>query len=207
MPDGDGSGPQLQPAPLLEALGRHQVRYLAVGSYAAIVQGVELPMTDLDIVPATDAENIQRLVVCLEELEAEERTGDERKPIDDLHSYPQSLTDIPFRMFSTKYGELDIVLHPSGFPRGYDDLIENVVIATIQDESDSDLVVEAPLADVRDVYESKRQARRPKDILALPSFKGIHPQDVKEAVRARYRDDLVRRERPSSTPGDEKTTS
>lgn len=192
---------------MLEALGRHQVRYVAVGSYSAIVQGVDLPMTDLDIVPTTDAENAQRLVACLEELEAQEQTGDDRKPIDELRSDPQSLTDVSFRMFSTKYGELDIVLHPAGFPRGYDDLIENAVIATIQDEADSSLVVEVPVADVRDVYESKRQARRPKDVRALPFFKGIHPEDAKEVIRARYREDRARREEPNNPSNDDESTS
>ena len=171
---------------------------MAVGSYSAIVQGVDLPMTDLDIVPATEAENARRLVACLDELEAQEQSGDERETIDELREYPQSLTDVSFRMFSTKYGGLDIVLRPAGFPGGYDDLIENALIATIQDEADSSLVVEALVADVQDVYESKRQARRPKDVLALPFFKGIHSEDAKEVLRARYREDRARREGPNS---------
>lgn len=174
MPDGDTSIPQLRPVPLLDALGRHQVRYVAIGSYSAIAQGVELPMTDLDIVPATDDENAERLVACLEELGAKEKTGDEPESIAELRSSPGSLADVEFRMFSTKYGELDIVLRPAGFPRGYEDLVENAVIATIQDEADSSLVAEVPLAGVRDVYESKRRAGRPKDVRALPFFKGIH---------------------------------
>ncbi len=198
MPDRDDSMPQLRPVPLLAALGRNQVRYVAVGSYSAIAQGVELPMTELDIVPATDDENVERLVACLGELGAKETTEDEPKSIAELRSSPRSLVDTAFRMFSTKYGELDIVLRPAGFPRGYEDLVENAVIATIQDETDSSLVVEVPLADVRDVYESKRRAGRPKDVRALPFFKGIHPEDMKETVRARSRDDVARREGPRS---------
>jgi hypothetical protein len=41
----------------VEALERHEVRYVAIGSYAAIAQGVDLDVTDFDIVPAEDEEN------------------------------------------------------------------------------------------------------------------------------------------------------
>jgi hypothetical protein len=46
-----------------------------VGSYSAIVQGVDLPMTDLDIVPATGPANRDRLVAALKELGARQRRG------------------------------------------------------------------------------------------------------------------------------------
>ena len=41
----------LRAVPILAALERHGVSYVLVGSYGAIVQGIDLPMTDLDIVP------------------------------------------------------------------------------------------------------------------------------------------------------------
>lgn len=47
----------LRPLPIVEALERHEVRYVAIGSYAAIAQGVDLDVTDFDIVPAEDEEN------------------------------------------------------------------------------------------------------------------------------------------------------
>lgn len=186
----DDSPSQLRPARLFEALQRHGVRYVAVDSYPAILQGVDLPMTDLDIVPATDRENLERVIGCLAELEAKERSGE---AIEELRADPESLTDRSFRMFATKFGELDIVFRPAGFPGGYADLIDNVVVATIEDESDHSLVVEAQLADVRDVYESKRQSRRPKDVLVLPRFRGIHPDDPRALARARYLTGLARR--------------
>jgi len=180
---------------------RHGVRFVAMGSFAAIAQGVDLPMTDLDIVPATDQANRERLVACLDELGAQERVGNEKRPIDELRAHPATLTDSSFRMFATNFGELDIVLHPAGFPRGYDDLVERSVIVAIQEEDGLDsVVVEAPVASVEDVYESKRQAGRRKDIEALPAFTGIHPVNPKEVLRARYRDDVARREREQDRP-------
>lgn len=204
MPDPEERS--LQPVPLFEALQRHGVRYVAVGSFAAIAQGISLPMTDLDIVPATDDANKQRLVACLDELGAEERVGTERRPIDELRSYPETLTADSFRMFSTRYGELDVVLHPSGFTRGYDDLIERAVIVALQaGDGSNSTVVEALIANVEDVYESKRQAGRRKDIEALPAFSGIHLQDARDALRARYRQDVARRRDDQGDPGSVET--
>lgn len=180
---------------ILDALTRHGVRYIAVGSYPAIVQGVDLPMTDLDIVPVADSENERRLVEVLEELDARERLGDTTEPIDDLLANPESIADTTLRTFDTKYGELDVVLRPAGFPRGYDDLVANVVVATLQDEADPAIKVDAVLASVDDIYESKRQAGRPKDIDGLPAFGTTHRANTNDSVRARYRADLARREK------------
>ena len=60
----------LRAVPILAALERHDVSFVLVGSYGAIVQGVDLAMTDLDIVPATGAANRDRLVAALKDLGA-----------------------------------------------------------------------------------------------------------------------------------------
>lgn len=189
----------LRAVPLLDALARHEVRYVAVGSYPAIAQGIDLPMTDLDIVPATDKANRRRIVAALVELQARERLGDSTETIDELRTDPDSLNDAQFRTFETEYGDLDIVLRPAGFPRGYVDLIGRVVLATVQDADDPSLTVEAFLASLEDIYESKRQARRPKDIAALEAFGRLHSQS-KESVRARYRDNLLLQKSDSDAP-------
>ena len=54
--------------------------------------------------------------------------------IDELRSDPDSMGDSIFRTFVTGFGEVDVVLRPAGFPNGYEDLIENAFMATIQDE-------------------------------------------------------------------------
>ena len=66
----------LRAVPILAALERHHVSYVLVGSYGAIVQGVDLAMTDLDIVPATGSANRDRLVAALKDLGARERRGE-----------------------------------------------------------------------------------------------------------------------------------
>lgn len=185
--------PKLRAAPILAALACNGVEFVTVGSYAAILQDVDLPMTDIDIVPVNDPENRRRLVAALEDLRAKERVGDDEESIDDLRSDPDSIGDRTFRTFVTEYGGIDVVLRPAGFPRGYDDLVEDAHIATIQDDMDPALRVTAKVADVRDVYKSKQQAGRPKDIAALPAFANIHPKDAKGDIRRRYQDELQRR--------------
>ena len=58
----------LRAVPILAALERHAVSYVLVGGYGAIVEGVDLPMTDLDIVPATGSANRGRLLAAFHDL-------------------------------------------------------------------------------------------------------------------------------------------
>ncbi len=81
--------------------------------------------------------------------------------------------------------------------RGYDELLENAHSVVLRDDTDPELSVEALIADVHDIYESKRLAGRKKDVDALPRFAGIHPVDVKESMRKQYRADQARRSSPS----------
>lgn len=177
---------------MVAALIRHGVRYVLIGSYAAIAQGVDLPMTDLDIVPDLSPDNRARLIAALHDLHARERRGEHLESAVELFDNPDSLTETTFWTFATDYGDVDVVLRPAGFPRGYEDLLGHVVIVGIRDESDPDSTIEAVMADLEAVYRSKRQAGRQKDIEALARFVGIH-QDPRESARRRYREDRERR--------------
>ena len=59
--------------PLLRLLAKRDVRYVLIGSVAAVVYGVELEPADLDIVPDTDEANLRGLVDALREMEAQPR--------------------------------------------------------------------------------------------------------------------------------------
>jgi hypothetical protein len=69
------------------------VAYVLAGSYGAIAQGVDVPMTDLDIVPAIGAVNWDRLVAALRDLRASERRGEALEAAYELMKNPSSLTD------------------------------------------------------------------------------------------------------------------
>ncbi|CAN5617648.1 hypothetical protein BH23CHL7_BH23CHL7_08080 [soil metagenome] len=55
---------------LLDVLTKRQVDFVVTGSVAALMSGVELQAGDLDITPATDSSNLERLAFALEEIGA-----------------------------------------------------------------------------------------------------------------------------------------
>jgi hypothetical protein len=99
----------------LTALERQRVSYVLIGGFARIIQGTEELTNGLDLTPSTRAENLRRLAVALDDLEASLPNGVrtelerdlDRGPVLDLH---------------TSAGELKIVPEPAGTRGGYDDL-------------------------------------------------------------------------------------
>jgi hypothetical protein len=65
-----GLPPPIDVAAILDALDRHGVEYVLVGGLAARLHGSPLLTDDLDITPASDRENLERLANALRELEA-----------------------------------------------------------------------------------------------------------------------------------------
>lgn len=53
---------------LLDALDRHKVAFVAVGGLAAQWQGASRPTKDMDICPAWDDENLDRLAGAMQDL-------------------------------------------------------------------------------------------------------------------------------------------
>lgn len=56
---------------LLDVLDAHGVRYVVTGSVAAFLHGVALVPSDLDVTPALDRDNLERLARALDELGAQ----------------------------------------------------------------------------------------------------------------------------------------
>lgn len=184
----------LRASALLGAIARHGVRCVVVGSYGAIVQSAvddQVALTDLDITPARDPENLERLVSALVRLGAQETGG--VGTMQELREDPTRLLDAKFWTFRTEFGGLDLVFSPAGFAGGYEELIANALKVVVADEFDSEETVEAVVACARDIYESKRQAGRAKDRAALAHFT-IH-RDKRQLLRDRYRREIEERER------------
>lgn len=62
--------PDFDPGAILEALDRHGVDYVLVGGYAANLHGAVRPTRDIDVAPATTADNLTRLIAALRDLHA-----------------------------------------------------------------------------------------------------------------------------------------
>ncbi len=103
------------PLGLLKTLDRHRVTYIVIGSLARIIQGADEMTSGVDIVPAMRDENLRRLDLALEELDA--RRAD-RKKLAPLQGDPSPEAVLAL---TTDLSELKIVPQPEG-TRGYDDL-------------------------------------------------------------------------------------
>ena len=110
---------RFDPQRILEVLARHQVRCVVIGAYAAVLAGVEIVTRDVDITPATDQANLERLAAALDELNAAIRVPDE-SPIP-LPADPRLLARTDILNLATDAGELDITKRPNGTD-GYEDL-------------------------------------------------------------------------------------
>lgn len=147
---------------ILTTLEHHQVRYVVIGAVAAIAHGSPLPTEDIDITPARDVENLDRLAAALRELDAR------------LHS-PTDPDGVPFPIeaqflgqvdswtLTTRHGDLDLLFMPAG-TGGYDDLRRAAVVVDLGQ-------TDAAMADLSDIIRMKEAAGRPKDLAQLPALR------------------------------------
>jgi hypothetical protein len=102
------------PYALLEALERQRVTYIVVGGLGRVLHGSDELTDGLDLVPSMREENLRRLGLALDDLNARRPEG---RPL----VLERDLTRQPVLELQTDAGELKIVPEPAG-TRGYDDL-------------------------------------------------------------------------------------
>jgi hypothetical protein len=159
---------------MLDVLQRHGVRYVVVGAFSAVVQGYPLATFDLDVTPARDAENLERLADALRELGARLRV-----PRGEPVPFPVDAAMLgqgTAWTLATDAGPLDVVFEPAG-TAGYDDLVADSIEIRIRDMA-------IRLASVRDVIRMKEAAGREKDMLTLPALRRTL-EEIRRDERAR----------------------
>jgi len=107
---------RFDPYAILNALERQRVTYVLIGGFARVIQGTEELTHGLDLVPSLRPENLRRLQLALDELNA--RRADRRR----LVLEEATIRDEPIITLGSPYGELKIVPEPPGTRGGYDDL-------------------------------------------------------------------------------------
>jgi hypothetical protein len=158
---GQPGEPSFNPAAIVAAFNRHQVRYVIIGAFAAIAQRAPIPATrDIHITPDASAENLTRLSQALTDLGARIRTEAEAGGLPFSHD-ATSLAAAEVWNLICADGEFDISFHPSGFASGYTQLAAGAHRLRVGD-------VEVVVADLADVIRSKESAGRPKDLQVLP---------------------------------------
>ena len=143
-------------AELLRVLHDHGVEFVVVGGVAAVLEGAPLSTFDLDIVPRWSGENLDRLAVALESLEAlyGDPAGREIKPTRERLASPGH------HLLDTRLGPLD-VLGTIGRARRFEDLEGSTVTYEVDGRS-------YRVLDLDTQIEVKREAGREKDRAALP---------------------------------------
>ncbi len=155
---------EFDPGALLAVLVANDVRFVLIGGLAALAHGSPFPTEDVDITPDAEPGNLGRLSAALTELDAKIRSDsiDQGMPFD--HD-AASLAGVATLNLTTKFGDLDLSLTPSG-TRGYRDLATDA-----QDIEAFGIVVS--IASLADVVRSKQAANRPKDQRVLPALREI----------------------------------
>lgn len=150
---------------IVSLLNRHGVRYVVIGGMAAVLHGSPRTTEDIDITPATDRGNLERLAAALKEADARLLVSGSDELV------PWRWTADAFAQFTTlttrtTLGDLDICLRPDapgGRSFGYADLAAHAVVI--------DLPPAIPVAALEDVIASKEASDRDKDRAALPELR------------------------------------
>lgn len=150
---------EFNPSAILELLARHDVSYVLIGGYAALLQGSGLTTIDIDIVPARARSNLANLAAALTDLDAKIRAAGTEALA--FSASAESLQGLSVLNLTTRFGDLDLAFSPSGFADGFDAL--RVGATAMKVDGISVLV-----ASLDDVIASKEAAGRDKDFEALP---------------------------------------
>ena len=159
------TGPELDAIAILATLNRHQVDYVVIGAWAVEAQGIvrSRPTRDVDLTPSAHKANLHRLSAALNELGARIRSSDAPDGLPFAHDAVSLANAVTWNLVCPA-GEFDLTFAPSGFPHGYDELVQRAVTVELTGG------LHIRVAAVSDVVTSKRAAGRTKDIEALPEI-------------------------------------
>jgi hypothetical protein len=109
------SQPRFDPYAILAALERQRTTYIIIGALGRVLHGADEITRGIDITPSTSPENLRRLDVALQEINA--RRADGAEPAVQTIDWGTE----PVLALGSDYGEIKVVPFPEG-TRGYDDL-------------------------------------------------------------------------------------
>jgi predicted nucleotidyltransferase len=165
---------EFSPEEMLRTLVDHDVRFVLIGGYAAVLHGSAAFTTDADICPARTPENLQRLAAAIRDMDGRIRSSSDTDGLDfacDEHFLGQMVRV----NLITRYGAFDISFKPAALDN-YDQLEANAV-----DYEIAGVVVK--VASLRDIIRSKETANRPKDLQVLPHLRALQDEIAKQEHR------------------------
>lgn len=117
---------------------------------------------DIDITPARELDNLERLATALKELDARLRIPNDPSGIE-FPIEPRFLGSVDSWTLKTPAGDIDLLFAPSG-TAGYEDLKRSAVSAELWGH---DVLV----ASLPDLIRMKEAAGRPKDFAQIPALR------------------------------------
>ncbi len=154
-----------EPEAILAALEGERVRYIVIGGLAAALHGSPLLTQDIDICPARDLENLERLARALRGIGSKIRTDDAPDGLP-FACDAVFFQNVELVNLTTLYGDLDVAFTPAG-TAGYSDLARQARPLAITAE------LAPAIAALEDVIRSKQAANRPKDVAAMPTLRTL----------------------------------
>ena len=147
--------PSLDFFEMLRVLSDHKVAHIVVGGVCGVLHGAPITTYDLDVVRATDTENIAKLMSALEDLDGYSRLHQKKIRPDASHlKAPGHL------LLQTRFGHLDL-LGTIGAGRDYQYLRDHTVTGTIRG-------ISFQMLDLETLIRIKEETGREKDHMVLP---------------------------------------
>jgi hypothetical protein len=138
----------------IELLTRHGVEFMVVGMTAGVLQGAPAVTFDLDILYSRGPQNVERLLLALEQIDAVFRTDDRR-----LRPLTSHMLTAGHKLLSTTLGVIDVL--GSVADSSYEELLAD----SIELEAEG---MKFRVLGLARLIEVKRLAGRPKDLAVLP---------------------------------------
>ena len=162
MRDGD-----FNPEGIFAALSNAGVRFVLIGGMAAVLHGDTGVTLDIDIVPAVDPTNLDRLAKALRSLDARIRADSVADGLvfDCSGEFLRNLGTDALLNLTTRIGDIDLAFVPAG-TQGFEDLRRDAMVVDIAGLS-------VTVASLADVIRSKDAADRAKDRRALPRLREL----------------------------------
>src|SRR4051794_38343851 len=151
--------PTFEPEQLVAALNAADVAYVIVGGIAVAAHGVVRATADLDVVPQTSAENLDRLAQVLTDLGAEH-------PIDGSLTGASLARPVSFKLH-TRYGDIQVLNRMPSVPP-YEQLRPNAVLIDLGQDRPARV---CSLADLRAM---KLASGRPRDLVDVAELDELH---------------------------------
>src|SRR2546429_6380432 len=141
----------IQAQEVAAAFASNEVDYMFIGKSGAILLGYPGTTQDVDVFPRKEADNGQRIVAALTELGF----------VIDSVLESGIIRGKDFVQIKNGPFDIDLVFAPDGI-ENYDEAKARV-----------DMSSGFPVANIRDIIESKRAAKRPRDAIELPLLRAF----------------------------------